>query len=85
MKELFFQAWVIQAIFTLVIQGFVFMSLKTNRPNYGRFVLMTLVYLVPFVGAVFVLLVAAQAFKPIPQGWAGRHSVFDSLAEGYED
>jgi F0F1-type ATP synthase membrane subunit a len=85
MKELFFQAWIIQVIFTLVIQGFVFMSLKTNRPNYGRFVLMTGIYMVPVVGMVFVLLVAVQAFKPIPQGWAGNHSVFDTLAEGYED
>lgn len=85
MSEFFVNVWVVQILFVLVTQGFVFMSLKTNRPKYGRFVLMTGVYMIPVVGFVHVALIAMQAFRPVPQGWAGEHSVFDALAEGYEE
>lgn len=84
MSEFFVNVWVVQILFVLIVQVFVFMSIKTNRPNYWRFALMTAVFVLPIVGAIYVLFVAAQAFRPIPQNWAGEHSVFDSIAEGYE-
>ena len=85
MSEFFVNIWIIQVVFVLVAQGFVFMSLKTNRPKYGWLVLMTGIYMIPVVGFVYVVVIAMQAFRPVPQGWAGEHSVFDALAEGYEE
>lgn len=84
MSEFFVNIWIIQILLILFVQVFVFMAIRTNRANYWRFALMTMIFMVPGVGAVYVLFVAAQAFRPIPTNWAGEYSVFDSIAEGYE-
>lgn len=82
MKELFLQAWFLQAIAIFVVQTVVFANVQ--KLNVARFATMTLVYLIPFVGAVFVLLVASQAFRSVPDSWGGSTSVFSQLADGYE-
>lgn len=83
MKEVLLQGWILQIVLTLLVQGAVFFSIKGNR-HIGRFLGMTGVYLIPIAGTVFVLLVAAQAFRSVPSTWASNESVFDMLAEGYE-
>lgn len=82
MKELFLQAWIVQAVFVFVVQTIVFANVR--QLNVGRFILMTVLYMVPFVGAVITLLIAAQAFRSVPQSWGGSTSVFGQLADGYE-
>lgn len=84
MKELFLQAWVIQAILVLVVQGLVLMSAR-RQIVVGRMVVMTMAYLVPLVGLVFVVLVALQAFNSVSDRWAGNDSIFQTLADGYEE
>ncbi len=84
MKEVFGNVWLIQVIFVIAVQLIVLVSAKTSV-NKIRFAMMTGILLIPIVGMIYVLLVATQAFRSVPESWAGNHSVFDSLAEGYED
>jgi hypothetical protein len=78
------QAWVIQVILVLIVQGLVAISAK-RQIAVGRMVVMTAAYLVPLVGLVFVVLVALQAFNSVSEKWAGNESIFQTLADGYEE
>lgn len=84
MKELFLQAWVIQVVFVLIVQGLVVMSAR-RQIAIGRLIWMTGIYLAPVVGIVFVVLVALQAFNSVPDRWVGNESIFQTLADGYEE
>ena len=83
MREVLLQGWIIQIVFVLIVQVLVLTNI--NKINIGRFVLMTGIYMVPVVGIVFVLLVAAQAMRSVPDSWGQHISVFEHLAQGYED